>query len=141
MSFLVSAALAEVAKSALGSVVSPFVEEAKDIAVNAAQDAIRGKMAGRMSAEEWADIVVDSVDAVKDRAMVEGNLRYIGGEIKFTQPEGMQNVVTVSFQLFFLDADEKWQKAEASYDIPVARFTMETMEELAAKGEIKYAVE
>lgn len=141
MSFLVSAALAEIAKSALSTVISPFMEEAKGIAVNAAQDAIRGKLAGQMSAEEWADVVIDSVDAVKDRAIVEGNLRYIGGEIKFAQPEGRQSVVTVSFQLFFLDTAEKWRKAEASYDIPVARFTMETMEELAAKGEIKYAVE
>ena len=94
-----------------------------------------------MSAEEWADVVIDSVDAVKDRATVEENLRYIGGEIKFTQLEGRQSVVTVSFQLFFLDAAEKWRKAEAFYDIPAARFTMETMEELVAKGEIKYAVE
>ena len=141
MSFILSAALAGIAKSALSTVISPFMEEAKDIAVDAAQDAIRGKMAGRMSAEEWADVVIDSVDAVKERAIAEGNLRYIGGEIKFAQPMGGQSVVTLSFHLFFLDSAEKWQKVEASYDIPAVRFTMETMEELAAKGEIKYAVE
>ena len=45
MSFLVSAALAEIAKGALSTVLSPLMEDAKGIAVNAAQDAIRGKMA------------------------------------------------------------------------------------------------
>lgn len=141
MSILVTGALAALAKGALSAVVSPLLEEAKDTAVNAAQDVIRGKIAGRMSAEEWADIVIVGVDSVKERAVTEGNLRYVGGDIKFTRSKSDPNAVTVSFQLFFLNSEEKWQKAEAACDIPAARFTFETLEEMDDKGEIKYAVE
>lgn len=49
--------------------------------------------------------------------------------------------MTVSFQLFFLDEAGKWQKANASCDIPAARFTLETLAELETQGEIKYDVE
>lgn len=141
MSFLAASALATLAKGALSAVVGPVLEEAKSSAVTAAQDAIRGKMAGRMSVEEWADIAIVGVDAVKERAVTEGNLRYVGGEIKFAKSTSGQNAVTLSFQLFFLDTDEKWQKAEAACDIPAARFTLETLGELDSKAEIKYAVE
>lgn len=141
MSILVTGALATLAKGALSAVVSPLLEEAKSTAVSAAQDAIRGKMAGRMSAEEWADIVIVGVDAVKERAVTEGGLRYVGGDIKFARSKSDRNTVTVSFQLFFLNVEEKWQKAEAACDIPAARFTLETLEEMDSKEEIKYAVE
>lgn len=138
---LVTGALAALAKSALRATVAPIVEEAGGIAVDAAQGAIRGKIAGRMSAEEWADVVIGTVDALKDRIVAEQDMRYVGGEIKLTMSADKQNMVTLSFCLFFLDGAEKWQKADAACDIPAARFTLETLEELAAAGEIKYAVE
>lgn len=138
---LVTGTLATLAKNALSAVVMPIVKEAGNVAVDTAQNAIRGKMAGRMSVEEWADVVIAGVDAVKERAVTEGNLRYVGGTIRFAPSEGGQNMVTVSFQLFFLDEAGKWQKANASCDIPAARFTLETLAELEAQGEIKYDVE
>ncbi len=141
MSFLAAGALSLLAKNALKAVVMPIVEETGHMAVGAAQNAIRGQMAGRMSAEEWADTVIGTVDAVKDRAVTEGGLRYVGGDIKLAPSENRPNSVTLSFQLFFLDAAEKWQKADAACDIPAARFTLETLAELETKGEIKYAVE
>ncbi len=141
MSFLAAGALSLLAKNALKAVVMPIVEETGRMAVGAAQDAIRGQMAGRMSAEEWADTVIGTVDAVKDQAVTEGGLRYVGGEIKLALCVDRPNMVTLSFQLFFLDAAERWQKADAATDIPAARFTPETLAELEAKGEIKYTVE
>lgn len=138
---LVTGTLATLAKNALSAVVMPIVKEAGNVAVDTAQNAIRGKMAGRMSVEEWADVVIAGVDAVKERAVTEGNLRYVGGTIRFAPSESGQNMVTVSFQLFFLDEAGKWQKANASCDIPAARFTLETLAELETQGEIKYDVE
>ena len=141
MSLLASAALATLAKGALTAVIGPFVEEARDAAVNAAQDAIRSKVAGKMSVEEWAGIIIEGVDTVKDRALSDGNLRYIGGGLNFVLLEGKEDLITVSFRLFFLDDNEKWQKAEASYDMPVSLFAQESVSELKAQGSIKYAVE
>lgn len=138
---LVTGTLATLAKNALSAVVMPIVKEAGNVAVDTAQNAIRGKMAGRMSVEEWADVVIAGADAVKERAVTEGNLRYVGGTIRFAPSESGQNMVTVSFQLFFLDEAGKWQKANASCDIPAARFTLETLAELETQGEIKYDVE
>lgn len=134
-------ALSVLAKNALKAVVMPIVEEAGHMVVGSAQDAIHGQIAGRMSAEEWANAVIGSVDAVKDRAVTEGELRYVGGDIRLALSEDQPNTVTLSFQLFFLDAAEKWQKADAACNIPAARFTLETLAELEAKSEIKYAVE
>jgi hypothetical protein len=134
-------ALKLVAKAALTAVVGPFVEEAREAALNAAQGMVRSKLAGRMSIEEWAGIVIECVDNVKARAIDEGNLRYIGGKLKFSISENAQGIVVVSFQLYFQDDFEKWHKAEADSDLPVSVFTPEALEELETKGEVVYEVE
>lgn len=84
---LVTGTLATLAKNALSAVVMPIVKEAGNVAVDTAQNAIRGKMAGRMSVEEWADVVIAGVDAVKERAVTEGNLRYVGERSDLLRPK------------------------------------------------------
>ena len=68
------------------AISAPFVEEARDVALNAAQDAIRSTVAGRMSIDEWAGIAIEGVDGVKERAVDEGQLRFVGGKLKFSMP-------------------------------------------------------
>lgn len=48
--------LAALAKGALTAVIGPFVEEAREAALNAAQETIRSTVAGAMSIGEWANI-------------------------------------------------------------------------------------
>lgn len=129
------------AKGALTSVIGPFIEEAREATLNVAQNKIRSAVAGRMSVEEWADIVIDGVDTVKDRITDEGGLRFIGGKLKFSISVNESDNVSVSFQLYYQDEDEQWQKAEADSDIPASLFTNEAFEALSTEGEIVFEVE
>ncbi|MBD5140941.1 MAG: hypothetical protein HDT25_05950 [Ruminococcus sp.] len=134
-------ALAFLAKSALAAVIAPFVDEARTVALNTAQDVIRSKLAGRMSVEEWSDAIIKSVDKVKERAVEEENLRYIGGKLKYALSANAPDMVTISFQLYFQDEFNKWRKAEAESDVPEAKFTLDALDELKENGEIIFDVE
>ncbi len=134
-------ALAFLAKSLLGAALAPFINEARDIALDTVQDAVRSKVAGRMPVEEWAKAVIKSIDSIKERAVAEENLRYIGGKLKFTLSANEPDTVTISFQLYFQDAFSKWRKAEASSDVPANKFTEDALDMMEENGEIAYEVE
>lgn len=129
------------AKGALTAVIGPFVDEAKEAALNAAQDTIRDAVAGRMTIEEWADVVIQGIDKVKERVADDGSLRFIGGKLKFCMSKNGIKYISVSFQLYFQDELEKWQKAEAGSDVPASKFTLDALEELKTKGEVVFEVE
>ena len=139
MPFITAAAIKLLAKAALTAVIGPFIEEAREATVTAAQNAIRETIAPKMTLEEWADVVIKGVDKVKDRIVIEGNLRYIGGKLKFAVAGS--DSVNVSFELYFLDDNEQWHKADAEKDIPSSKFTPDSLEEIKAKGVIPYEVE
>lgn len=134
-------ALALFAKAALTTVIGPFVEEAREAALNAAQDAVRGVVSGKMSIGEWAEIVIKCVDSVKDRIANEGDLNFVGGKLNFTMSDNAADNVSVSFELYFQDAMSKWHKAAADNDIPTSLFTLGALDELREKGTISYEVE
>lgn len=137
----ISSMLITVAKGALTSVIGPFIEEAREASVNAAHDSIRSKIVGKMSVDEWADIIIEGVDAVKMKAIEEGGLRYVGGKMKFAVNANDSGKIKASFQLYFLDEAEQWQLAEADTDLPASKFTADALEELYSKKEIVYEVE
>lgn len=138
---LLTGALITLAKGALTSVIAPFVEEARDAALNAAQDTIRSTVTGKMSIEEWASIAAEGADKVKERVVNENGLRFVGGKVKLMMSENTIDTVNVSFQLYFLDELEKWQMADADTDIPNSKFTVEALNELQSKNEITFEVE
>ena len=135
------AALQLLAKGALTAAIGPFVEEARDATLNAAHDTIRGMVAGKMSIDEWAEIVIKGVDKVKDRIVNEGELQYVGGKLKFAMSSINENSVTVSFELYFIDTNKKWHKAEASSNLPASKFKSDALQEIQSKGEISFDVE
>jgi len=123
------------------SVIAPHLEEAKDVALESAYGTIKDMIAGKMSVEEWADISIVGIDKIKDRIISEGNVRYIGGKLKFSFLNKNLNDVHAYFELYFLDESEKWQKAEAGIDIPSSKFTPEALKDIQDKGEIIFEVE
>ncbi len=138
---ILTGVLITIAKGALTSVIGPFVEEARDAALNAAQDTIRSTVAGKMSIEEWANIVAEGADKVKERVVNENGLRFVGGKVKLRMSNNILDTINVSFQLYFLDEWEKWKMAEADMDIPSSKFTVEALDELRSKSEITFEVE
>lgn len=135
------ALLALLAKGSLSAIISPFFDEAREVALNTAQDAIRSRIAGRMSVDEWAESIIESIDRIKDRVIAEEDLRYIGGKLKFTLSADAPDTVTISFQLYFQDDLDRWRKAEDKCDVPASKFTGEVLNELDQEGEIVYDVE
>lgn len=142
MSLLVTGVLTTLAKGALTAALGPFVEEARDATLNAAHDTIRSTVAGRMSIDEWASAAIKGVDKVKERVIEEGDLRFVGGKLKFAySPLSTEEAVTISFQLYFLDELGKWQMASAESNVPASKFTFEDLDELRTEGEIIFDVE
>jgi len=141
MSFL-AGELKDIAKDALVAVLEPFVGEAKEAAFDAAHSVIRSAIAGRMSIDEWAAATIKGVDVVKDRAVNEDGLRFVGGKLKFNYPASVQqDAVSISFQLYFLDEYEKWQMATAESSVPADKFAVDALNELSSTGEIVFDVE
>jgi len=128
-------------KSALTAVIAPFVEEAREVALGTAQNAIRSMVAGKMSIDEWANTAIKQVDDVKKRAAEENNLQYVGGKLKFSISASNQSCVSMSFQLYFQDENNKWHKAEADSDVPASKFTEDDLNELKNNGEVVFDVE
>lgn len=141
MSLLVGGALGMLAKTALSSVLSPFLDEAKDVVLSAAEDTVRSTVAGRMSIDEWAQAAIKGVDKVKERVAEEGNLRYVGGKLKFALTAEDAESVTISFQLYFLDEMKKWQLASAASQVPSTKFTNDDLYELWTNHEVVFEVE
>ena len=138
---LISGALMMVAKAALTAVVGPFVEDAREAAMNAASDTLHSVIAGQIPLAEWAALAGQSADQVKQRAVLEGELQFVGGKLKFALSEQGAAWVTISFALYFLDKNRKWQLASAAIDVPASKFEPETLEELRTQGEILYELE
>lgn len=138
---ILTGALTMLAKGALTAVVGPFVAEARDAALNAAQDTLRTTVAGKMSIEEWAKIISEGADNVKEKVITENDFRFVGGKLTMMFSENNPKVVAASFQLYFLDEQEQWQMAAAETDLPASKFTMSALDELALKKEITYEVE
>ena len=136
---LISLAIKSLAVSGLKLAIEPLVEKAKMAAQNAAQDTVIDMASGKRGIEEWAEIIAESVDKVKERILSEGELSYVGGKLKFTLKDA--NNIIVYFELYFLDGAKEWHKADADTFIPSFMFTEGAMEELRVKSEVSYEVE
>lgn len=124
------------AKENVGEVIEPFAHDVKASAF----EALRSMIAGRMSIDKWAKILIKSVDRVKDRLVRENGYRYVGGKLKFAMSAADSEIVEASFELYFLDEMQKWQKAADESDIPASLFTEEALSDMTSKGEIVYEV-
>lgn len=133
--------LAAIAKTALSAIIAPFIEEAREVALDTAQDTLRSTIAGRMTVEEWSNAIIESIDNIKERAIEEENLRYIGGKLKYALSANAPNMVTISFQLYFQDELSQWRKAEAESDVPASKFTSDALTDMEENGEIIFDVE
>jgi len=119
--------------------LSTFIKSyAKETAVYVAKDTLEGS---KRTIDEWAEIVIKFVDKIKDDAINEGNLRYVGGKINFAMSAQKTNMVAVSFELYFLDEHEKWQKIGADNEINASNFTLEAVREIIETKKIVFEVE
>ena len=133
--------LKETAKGMLTEFLNSYVNDVKDIAMNAARDTFESIITGRRTLEEWAKIAIKGVDKIKDRAINEENLRYIGGKLNFTMSKQKANKVVISFELYFQNENNEWYKIGAESDLFASNFILEALEEIKSKGKISFEVE
>ena len=132
--------LGSLAKSALTSVISPYIDDAKNVALNAGKSAVLGTIAGKMSVQEWAELLIVSVDELKDKLVEQSGYSFVGGQLIFSITESKPSNIVVSFALYFQDNYQKWQKAEADSMIPSTMFTEDAIAELINQKKIVFEV-
>jgi hypothetical protein len=129
------------AKGIFSSVLRPYIEDTKNTAMNSARDTLEAVVTGRRSIDEWANIAIDGVDQIKERAIEEGDLRYVGGKLNFAMSTENAQKVVISFELYFLDENNQWHKIGADSDMAASNFTVDSLEEIADKGIVSFDVE
>ena len=135
------ALLIATAKTALGAAIAPMVSQARDVALSVAQDTLMGFVAGKMTVEEWASHLSETIDDVKNRIIDDSGLRFVGGQLRFAQSIKTSGDINVSFHLYFLDDEKKWQKAEGDSEIPFSLLTQDALNELKEKSEVIFEIE
>ena len=134
--FLVGAA-----KSVLLDVIGSYAKDVKDSARNTAKDTFESTVTAKRTIDEWAEVAIKGVDQIKNRAVNEGGLRYVGGKLKFAMSAKNPQKIVISFELYFLDENGEWQKVGADSDMHVSIFTHEALEEIRSKCEVSFEVE
>ncbi len=135
----------EAGKTVAKEAVYGLVEENQDKVVSAIKDAvsdtIHSMVAGKESIERWAEIVTEGADKIIKETVETENLRYVGGKLKFAFSERNPQKIDVSFELYFLDSANEWQKKVATSDVYASVFTDDSLEELRVAGMIEYSIE
>ena len=129
--------LAVVAKSTLSDVLSSYIQDVND----SARDTFESIITVRRTIDEWAEIAIKGVDQIKDRAVNEEGLSYVGGKLTFAMSVQNPQKVVISFELYFLDENNEWQKVGADSDMYASVFTLEALEEIKSKCEVSFEVE
>jgi len=94
---------------------------------------------GKRSVEEWAETFIPAIDEVKERAIRENDVNYVGGKLKFSIEKNNEfrvevEKVTVSFELYFQDSDKQWGKCADSSKMSQVFFTPESLAAIAKDG-------
>ena len=105
------------------------------------KDMLRNTFTGRLTIQEWALVAIMGVDKVKEQILNEGELRFIGGKLRFAMDLQERDKVVVAFELYFFDESEKWIKANAFSTFSTMKFTSEALEEINSKGKVEFEVE
>lgn len=121
----------------------PVMSYAKDLGAalsNAVRDTIEGVIAGRRTIDEWANISIGAVDDIKIKYENQNNWKYIGGKLNFAMSEKSSRKVVISFELYYQDENQKWQKVYAESDVYSSGFTLEALDEIKSQGTVSFEV-
>lgn len=128
-------------KDIIGQIFSKYSEDFKKVAFNVITDAIESALVGRRTLDEWAEIVIEAVDNIKEQTIRENDFNFIGGNLKFSIRPTTKTKVIISYELFFIDSDGNYYKNSANSDVNQDNFVEEDIEAIKEAGEIAYEVE
>lgn len=121
--------------------LKPYVNEAKGVLANATRDTVESIITGRRTINEWAEIAIGGVDKVKVQVIKENGWKYVGGKLNFAMSDKVSHKVVISFELYYLDENGKWQKVGAESDMFASNFTLEALEEIKSHGTVSFEVD
>jgi hypothetical protein len=134
-------AIKEAAKFIFTEVILVYADDIKDSVANAARDNVERIITGRRTIEDWSKICIEAVDKIKDHAVNEEGLRYVGGKLKFAMSQKKENKAVISFELYFQDKNNEWHKIGAESDLYASNFTLEALDEIKSAGGVSFEVE
>lgn len=134
-------AIKELAVNTLINVFKPYIDDTKDALVNTARDTLESVITGRRSIDEWAEIAIKGVDKLKEYIAKQYNWKYIGGKLNFEISASNLDKVIVSFELYYQDDYNKWQKVGAESDMYASNFTKDAINDMEVSGRVSYEVE
>ncbi len=138
---MIGSILKTFARDAFVEALSSYADDAKAGVVNTVRDTFESIITGRRTIDEWAEIASKGVDQVKRRVEEENGWRYVGGRLNFAMSPKDFNKVTISYELYYQDENDGWQRVTADSDMQASNFTIEALESIEENGKISFEVE
>jgi hypothetical protein len=134
----------EAVKDVVGEAVDEKISDAKsvvfDSAKNALRDVLESAVTGRRPLDDWTEISIKAIDEMKEKYIEENDWTYVGGRLNFQMSSKNDDKVVISYELYFQDMQENWQKAGAESDVFASNFTLEALDDIKTNGIISYEV-
>ena len=133
--------IVRVGMKVIDELYSQFGDDLKKIAFNYITDSVESILVGKRSLDEWAEIVVEAIDNIKDRTIEENNYNYIGGNLKFSISKKISSKVIIEYELYFRDSEGNYFKNSAKSDVNQDNFIKEDIETIKKSTEVIYEIE
>lgn len=141
MSTIITVTMAKLAKSVLNELQVKYGEDLKKVSFDFITNTIEGILIEKRTLDEWASIVIKTVDNIIDKTVVDYDYKYIGGILKFSFRSDILSEVTISYDLYFSDRKGNYFKNSATNTVNKDNFVKEDLDKLKEIGTICYEVE
>lgn len=141
MSAIITATMARLAKYVLNELQVKYGEDLKKVSFDFITNTIEGILIEKRTLDEWASIVIKTVDNIIDKTVVEYDYKYIGGILKFSLNPDILSGVNISYDLYFSDREGNYFKNSATSSVNKDNFVKEDIDKLKETGTVCYEVE
>ena len=128
-------------REVMAEIGNKYGDNLKKVAFNVITDTIESALVGKRTLNEWAEIVIEVIDNIKDKTIRENDFKYLGGTLKFSLYPKTKSKVIIAYELYFVDSDGNYFKNSAQSDVNKDNFTQEDLNAIEESGEIAYEVE
>lgn len=118
--------------------------DCKQVIANAARDTFESIVAEKRTLDEWANMVINSVDEIIDETIKNEDVNYAAGKLIFSLDKNTRAgspKVLILYELYFIDANGNYIKKSAKSDVNQDNFTQDAIEEIKENGKVSYEVE
>lgn len=138
---IVTLAMTKIVTSILSELQVKYGEDLKNISFDLITNTIEGILIGKRTLDEWATIVIKTIDNIIDTTIREYDYKYLGGILKFNIPSDLLPEVIISYDLYFSDNEGNYFKNSATSSVKKDNFIKEDLDKLKESVTICYEVE